>query len=64
MGRLDRIIRAAIAIAFGLLILADTVTGTFAVILAILAVVLVLTSAISFCPLYSLFGIHTGRKTK
>jgi hypothetical protein len=33
-------------------------------VLMIFAVIFVLTSFISFCPLYTLFGISTGKKEK
>jgi hypothetical protein len=39
-------------------------TGTLAVVLLIVAGVFVLTSVISICPLYTLFGIDTCKKVK
>jgi uncharacterized membrane protein len=65
VGSLDRIIRIAIAVVVGLLIVTGQLTGVLAIILGVLAVVFVATSVISFCPLYALFGISTGpRATK
>jgi hypothetical protein len=47
------------------LLVTKTLTGTLALILGILAVVFLLTSAIAFCPLYVPFKISTyGKKEK
>jgi Protein of unknown function (DUF2892) len=59
MGNPDRIIRILLAVVFGVLYFTNTVTGTLGLILLILGVVFVLTSLVSFCPLYSIFGIST-----
>ena len=62
MGSADRIIRTLMAIGIGALILSNVVAGTAAIVLGILAVVLVLTSAVSYCPLYAPFRISTRKK--
>lgn len=59
MGSADRIIRIILAIVFAALYFTGTVTGTLGVVLLVLGGVFVLTSLISSCPLYSLFGIST-----
>lgn len=59
MGGMDRTIRVIIALAVGALYYFNVITGTVAYILLTLAVVFVLTSFISFCPLYTLLGINT-----
>ncbi|GIV38026.1 MAG: membrane protein [Cyclobacteriaceae bacterium] len=59
MGNADRIIRTVIAIIVAALYFSGTVTGTIGLVLLILAGVFVLTSLVSFCPLYTLFGINT-----
>ena len=59
MGSADRIIRVILAIAFAALYFTGTVTGTFGVVLLVLGVVFVLTSVVSFCPLYTLVGLNT-----
>ncbi|MDO9155888.1 MAG: DUF2892 domain-containing protein [Sediminibacterium sp.] len=38
---------------------AGTISGTLGIVLLVLAGVFVLTSLVSFCPLYTLFGIST-----
>ena len=52
MGSADRILRTIGAIVVGVLIFTGAIEGSTAWILGILAVVLLLTSAVSFCPLY------------
>jgi hypothetical protein len=62
MGSIDKGIRIAIAILIAVLAYAKVFTGIWAVILLALAVIFVVTSFISFCPLYWPFGISTARK--
>ena len=59
MGTFDRAIRILIAIVIAILYFTHTVTGTFAIVLLIIGGIFLLTSFISFCPLYSLIGIST-----
>lgn len=63
MGTADRIIRVVIAAAIAGLFIAKIITGTLGIVLLVLAGVFVLTSLVSFCPLYAPFGIKTC-KTK
>ncbi len=62
MGTADRVIRVVIAVVFGLLILTNAISGTVGIILGVLAIVFLLTSAVGFCPLYAPFGISTMKK--
>lgn len=59
MGSADRIIRVIIAAIIGILYFTGTISGTIGIVLLVLAGVFVLTSMISFCPLYAPFGIKT-----
>ena len=59
MGNTDRIVRIVIAAIFAVLYFTGTVTGTLGIVLLVLAAVFVLTSFISFCPLYAPFGLST-----
>lgn len=59
MGTADRIIRLLIAAIIAGLFFANVINGTLGLILLILAVVFALTSFISFCPLYPIFGWST-----
>jgi len=52
MGPADRAIRILVAILLGVLIFAGQVAGVTATILAIVAIVFLLTSVVGFCPLY------------
>ena len=62
MGTTDKIIRIAIAVVVAILYFTGVIPGTLGIILLVLAAVFVLTSLISFCPLYMPFGINTGKK--
>jgi hypothetical protein len=64
MGSTDRIIRAIIAIVIAALYFTNVITGLLGIVLLVLAAVFLLTSFISFCPLYLPFGISTRKKTK
>lgn len=59
MGTADRIIRLIIVAVICGLYFTGTVTGTLGLILIVLAGVFFATSLVSFCPLYSIFGIST-----
>ncbi len=59
MGSADRIIRFLLAAVFAWLYFAGIVTGTFGIILVVLGAVFVITSLVSFCPLYTLVGLNT-----
>ena len=59
MGNTDRIIRILLAAIFAILYFTKTVEGTPGLILLVLGIVFVLTTFISFCPLYLPFGINT-----
>jgi hypothetical protein len=61
MGPVDRIIRVVIAISIGALYLSDIISGTFAIVLLIFAGIFLITSFMSFCPLYIPFGISTRK---
>jgi hypothetical protein len=62
MGTVDKVIRILIAAIFAVLYFTKVIPGTIGIVLLVLAVVFVLTSLISFCPLYLPFGINTGAK--
>lgn len=64
MGTLDKAIRVLVAILIGVLYLQNEISGTTAIILLVLAGIFILTSFISFCPLYLPFGINTKSSKK
>ena len=63
VGKIDRLVRVLVAIAVAVLIFSNVVSGTGALILAILGVVVLFTGLSGFCGLYTPFGIDT-RKNK
>lgn len=63
MGNVDRAVRVVIAIIIAALYFTGSVSGTLGIVLLALAGIFVLTSFVSFCPLYAPFGISTC-KTK
>ena len=62
MGSADRVIRILIGILIGILYFTNVLTGTLGIILLILGIVFILTSLVSFCPLYIPFKINTTGK--
>ena len=62
MGTADRVIRVILAAILVILYFTHTITGTLGLVLVILGVVFLLTSLISFCPLYWPFGLSTRKK--
>lgn len=63
MGITDRAIRLLIAVLFVAVYFLDVVEGIVGTVALVVAAVFTLTSVISFCPLYAVFGINTC-KTK
>ena len=64
MGAIDRIARILLAAAIAVLFFTDTITGTLGIVLMVLAGISILTSFISFCPMYLPFKINTTKKSK
>ena len=62
MGSTDKAIRILIALIIGVLYYSGIISGTTALVLGIFAVIFVLTSLLSFCPLYLPLGISTCKK--
>lgn len=61
MGALDKTIRIVLALLFVILYATGSVSGTWGIILLVLAAVFIVTSLMSFCPLYLPLGISTKR---
>jgi len=59
MGSADRVIRILLAAVFAVLYFTGVVPGTIGLVLVILGAVFVLTSLVSFCPLYTIVGLST-----
>jgi hypothetical protein len=64
MGTIDRLLRVLVAMAIIALYYFAVISGLLATILLIIAAVFILTSFISICPLYYLFGIRTYKSSE
>lgn len=64
MGTSDKAVRILAAIVIAVLYFTHQISGTAAIILLVLAGIFILTSFMSFCPLYFPFGISTRKKIK
>lgn len=64
MGTVDRAVRVVAALVVVVLISTGIVSGLAAIILGVLAAVFLVTSFVSFCPLYLPFGISTRRQAQ
>lgn len=62
MGTADKVLRILVAIIIAGLYFTNMISGTIAIILLVIAGVFILTSSMSFCPLYLPFGISTRKK--
>jgi hypothetical protein len=62
MGTTDRIVRVVVAAVIAVLYFANVISGVLAIILGILALVFLATSAVGFCPLYVPFKFSTRKK--
>jgi hypothetical protein len=62
MGTIDKVIRILIAVVIAILYFTGTISGMLGIVLLVIAAVFVLTSLISFCPLYWPFGLSTVKK--
>jgi hypothetical protein len=61
IGSIDKAIRIVVAVIIAILYFTDQITGTAAILLGLLAVVFLVTSFISICPLYLPFKISTKK---
>ena len=62
MSTTDSIVRFVLAAIFAMLYFTGTVSGTFGVVLLVLAVVFALTAVVRICPIYLMFKLSTIRK--
>lgn len=62
MGSTDKILRILSAVAIAILYYTKTISGTLAIVLGAISLVLILTSLFSVCPLYTVLGINTCKK--
>jgi len=62
MSSTDRIGRVIFAVLVLLLYTMDIISGGLATTLIVVGVIFVATSAIRFCPMYTLFGMNTNKE--
>lgn len=62
LGNTDRVVRTIMALAIVVLYFTGVLPGIVGIILLLFAIIFVVTSFISFCPVYTLLGISTNKK--
>jgi len=62
MGSSDKLIRVLIAVVIAVLYYLGKIEGTLAIVLMAFSVIFLLTSLVSFCPLYTILGINSCKK--
>jgi hypothetical protein len=58
-SNVDRIVRALVGAVLLIAWVAGWLTGTLAIVLGIVGVVLLVTATVGFCPLYRVLGVST-----
>ena len=64
MGTADKFIRVLIGILIAILYYMNIISGITAIIILAVGILLLITSLIGFCPLYTVFGIRTTKKAQ
>lgn len=59
VGTTDRVVRIVAAIIIAVMYFTHIIDGTLAIVLGAVAIILLATSFISFCPLYKILGINS-----
>ena len=59
LGKVDGIIRLIVALVLVVLYFTDILSGIWGILAMVGASIFVVTSLVSFCPLYTIFGINT-----
>jgi hypothetical protein len=62
VGSADKVVRILAAVLIAVLYFTNQISGTVAIVLLVVAVIFIVTSFMSFCPLYYPFGISTTKK--
>lgn len=64
VGSMDRMVRILVALVIGVLYFTDQVTDMTAIILGVVAVIFLVTSSLSFCPIYAGLKVSTNKQAK
>lgn len=59
MSSIDRMIRILILVVVAALYFTNVISGTLAIVMGAVGIILATTGVINFCPIYSIFGIST-----
>jgi len=59
LSNIDRIVRVVLALLFAYLYFGGILPGTLGLVLFVLGIVFVLTSVVSWCPIYAMFKLST-----
>jgi hypothetical protein len=62
VGTIDKVIRILIAVVVVTLYFTNVISGTLGIILLAVSAILVVTSLVSICPIYSALGLNSGKK--
>lgn len=62
LGAIDRVVRVLFAVVVGILYFMGVISGTLAIILGAVGIILALTSAVSFCPIYRALGLSSRKE--
>ena len=62
IGSIDRIVRFVLAAVFAVLYFTGVVSGTFGIVLLVLAVIFALTATVNVCPIYLALKLSTVSK--
>jgi hypothetical protein len=62
VGTIDKTIRIMVAVVVVVLYFTNVVSGTLGIILLALSAVFVVTSLLSFCPIWKALGLSTRKK--
>jgi hypothetical protein len=59
VGNTDKVVRAGIGVIALVVAFVVGITSVWGIVLAVVAVIALVTAAVGFCPLYRLFGVNT-----
>ena len=62
VGTIDKAIRILVAVVVGVLYFTHIISGVLAIVLLALSAIFVVTSLLSFCPIWLALGLSTRKK--
>lgn len=58
----DKLVRLVIVLIIAILYFTNTISGTWTIILGVVALAMLVTSFLNFCPIWAAIGINTFKK--